>query len=62
MTLISRNNLLKTPIYAKGRQPFQALVKLLNIPLRHGFAPKCWYNSVTVMIENELDNPQIKHL
>ncbi len=26
----------------------QALMRLLNIPLRYGFAPKCWCKSVTV--------------
>ncbi len=37
-----------------------ALVKLLNLPIQYGFAPKGWSKSVTVMIEKEPGNPCIK--
>ena len=40
----------------------EALVKLLNIPLRHGFAPKRWCTSITVMIEKDPGNPRIERL
>jgi hypothetical protein len=39
-----------------------ALVKLLNIPIKYGFAPKCWCTLVTVMIEKDPGNPRIKRL
>ncbi len=39
-----------------------ALVKLLNIPLKCGSAPKWWCISVMVMIENDPGNPCIKWL
>jgi hypothetical protein len=34
-----------------------SLVKLLNIPIKYGFAPKRWCTSVTVMIEKDPGNP-----
>jgi hypothetical protein len=37
-----------------------ALVKLLNIPLKCGFAPKWWCISVMVMIEKDPGNPCIE--
>jgi hypothetical protein len=40
----------------------EALVKLLNIPLQHQFAPKRWCTSITVMIEKDPGNPRIEHL
>jgi hypothetical protein len=39
-----------------------ALVKLLNIPIKYGFAPKRWCTSVTVMIEKDPGNPRIERL
>jgi hypothetical protein len=39
-----------------------ALVKLLNIPIKYGFAPKHWCTSVTVMIEKDPGNPRIERL
>jgi hypothetical protein len=39
-----------------------ALVKLLNIPLKYGFAPKQWCISLMVMIEKDPGNPGIKQL
>jgi hypothetical protein len=38
------------------------LVKLLNIPIKYGFAPKRWCTSVTVMIEKDPGDPQIERL
>jgi hypothetical protein len=40
----------------------EALVKLINIPLRYGFAPKQWCTSVMVMIKKDPGNPQIERL
>jgi hypothetical protein len=40
----------------------EALVKMINLPLRHGFAPKRWCTSITVMIEKDPGNPHIKRL
>jgi hypothetical protein len=37
-----------------------ALVKMLNLPLKYGFAPKRWCTSVTVMIEKDPGNPRIE--
>jgi hypothetical protein len=37
-----------------------ALVKMLNIPLKYGFAPKRWCTSVTIMIEKDPRNPRIE--
>jgi hypothetical protein len=39
-----------------------SLVKLLNIPIKYGFAPKRWCTSVTVMIEKDPGNPRIERL
>jgi hypothetical protein len=39
-----------------------SLIKLLNIPIKYGFAPKRWCTSVTVMIEKDPGNPQIERL
>jgi hypothetical protein len=39
-----------------------ALIKLLNIPIKYGFAPKCWCTLVTVMIEKDPGNPRIERL
>ncbi len=36
--------------------------KALNIPLRHGFVPKQWCKSITVMIEKDPGNPRIEQL
>jgi hypothetical protein len=38
------------------------LVKLLNIPIRYGFAPKRWCTSIMVMIEKDPGSPRIEHL
>jgi hypothetical protein len=38
----------------------EALVKMINLPLRHGFAPKRWCTSITVMIEKDPGNPHIE--
>jgi hypothetical protein len=40
----------------------EALVKVINVPLRYGFAPKQWCTSVTVMIEKDPGNPRIERL
>jgi hypothetical protein len=40
----------------------KALVKLINVPLRYGFAPKQWCTSITIMIEKDPGNPQIEWL
>jgi hypothetical protein len=32
----------------------EALVKLINVPLHYGFAPKRWCTSITIMIEKDL--------
>jgi hypothetical protein len=37
-----------------------ALVKMLNLLLKYGFAPKRWCTSVTVMIEKDPGNPRIE--
>jgi hypothetical protein len=39
-----------------------SLVKLLNIPIKYGFATKRWCTSVTVMIEKDPGNPRIERL
>jgi hypothetical protein len=39
-----------------------ALAKMLNLPLKYGFAPKWWCTLVTVMIEKDPGNPRIEHL
>jgi hypothetical protein len=39
-----------------------ALAKMLNLPLKYGFAPKRWCTSVTVMIEKDPGNPRIERL
>jgi hypothetical protein len=39
-----------------------ALVKMLNLPLKYGFAPKRWCTSVTIMIEKDPGNPRIEQL
>jgi hypothetical protein len=39
-----------------------SLVKLLNLPIKYGFAPKRWCTSVTVMIEKDPGNPRIEGL
>jgi hypothetical protein len=38
----------------------EALVKMMNLPLQHGFAPKRWCTSITVMIEKDPGNPRIE--
>jgi hypothetical protein len=38
----------------------EALVKMINLPLRHEFAPKRWCTSITVMIEKDPGNPRIE--
>jgi hypothetical protein len=40
----------------------EGLVKLLNLPLWHRFAPKWWCTSIMVMIEKDPRNPWIEHL
>jgi hypothetical protein len=40
----------------------EALVKLINVPLRYGFAPILWCTSITIMIEKDPGNPQIERL
>jgi hypothetical protein len=40
----------------------EALVKVINIPLWYGFAPKRWCTSITVMIEKDPGNPQVEWL
>jgi hypothetical protein len=40
----------------------EALVKMLNLPMRYGFAPKRGCTSVMVMIEKDPGNPQIERL
>jgi hypothetical protein len=40
----------------------EALVKVINIPLWYGFAPKRWCTSIMVMIEKDPGNPRIEWL
>ena len=40
----------------------EALVKMINLPLRHGFAPKRWRNSVAAMIEKDPGSPRVERL
>jgi len=37
-------------------------VKVINIPLKYGFAPSRWCNSITVMIEKDPGSPRIERL
>ena len=40
----------------------EAFVKLINVPLHYGFAPKQWCTSITIMIEKDPGNPRIERL
>jgi hypothetical protein len=50
----------KKHLRARKTNFVEALVKMINLPLRHGFAPKRWCTSITVMIEKDPGNPRIE--
>jgi hypothetical protein len=40
----------------------EVYTKLVNIPLKYGFAPEGWCTSITVMIKKDLGSPRIEGL
>jgi hypothetical protein len=48
----------KKPELQKHEIDFMDLiVKMINIPLKYGFAPKCWCKFITIMIEKDPGSP-----
>jgi hypothetical protein len=52
----------KSHLHERETHFVSVLVKMLNLPLKYGFTPKCWCTLVTIMIEKDPGNPRIEQL